>query len=94
VTYRQRCCLRAAAAAFSSASARRAAAGEPFRVHALGETRAEVTQGTASAWERARYEWDTQRGHLTVTTHDAEVFGPGGSWVCELTSCGQSEQAA
>lgn len=56
-----------------------------FRVHALGDTWAEVTEGTASAWERARYEWDNQRHNVTVTTHDSKVFGPGGGWVFQLT---------
>lgn len=27
---------------------------EHFTVHALGDNRAEVTEGTSSAWERAR----------------------------------------
>lgn len=56
-----------------------------FEVHARGDTWAEVTEGTASAWERARYDWDHQRHRVTVTTHDAKVFGPGGGWVFQLT---------
>jgi hypothetical protein len=56
-----------------------------FRVHALGDTWAEVTEGTASAWERARYDWDHQRQRVTVATHDSKVFGPGGGWVFQLT---------
>lgn len=56
-----------------------------FEVHAVGETWAEVTEGTASAWERARYAWDLQRRRVTVTTHDSKVFGPGGGWVFQLT---------
>ncbi len=56
-----------------------------FEVHALGDTWAEVTEGTGSAWERARYEWDTGRGRVTVATHDSKVFGPGGGWVFQLT---------
>jgi hypothetical protein len=56
-----------------------------FQVHALGNSWAEVTEGTASAWERARYEWDDQRHRVTVTTHDSKVFGPGGGWVFQLT---------
>lgn len=55
-----------------------------FHVHALGDTWAEVTEGTASAWERARYTWDSQRGRVTVTTHESKVFGPGGGWVFQL----------
>jgi hypothetical protein len=56
-----------------------------FEVHALGDTWAEVTEGTASAWERARYDWDDQRHRVTITTHDSKVFGPGGGWVFQLT---------
>ncbi|MCW2515221.1 MAG: hypothetical protein JWR11_4263 [Mycobacterium sp.] len=58
---------------------------EHFHVHAIGDTWAEVTEGTASAWERARYEWDDQRHRVTVTTRDSRVFGPGGGWVFQLT---------
>ncbi|MDT5337951.1 MAG: hypothetical protein QOD90_3456 [Mycobacterium sp.] len=56
-----------------------------FQVHALGDTWAEVTEGTASAWERARYDWDTHRHRVTVTTLDSKVFGPGGGWTFQLT---------
>jgi hypothetical protein len=56
-----------------------------FEVHAIGDTWAEVTEGTASAWERARYEWDGQRRRVTVATHDSKVFGPSGGWVFQLT---------
>lgn len=56
-----------------------------FHVHALGDTWADVTEGTAAAWERSRYEWDPRRGRVTVTTHESKVFGPGGGWVFQLT---------
>lgn len=56
-----------------------------YEVHAVGDTWAEVTEGTASAWERGRYEWDNQHHRVTVTTHDSKVFGPGGGWVFQLT---------
>ncbi|WP_405182086.1 hypothetical protein OG225_13990 [Nocardia sp. NBC_01377] len=55
-----------------------------FVVHDRGETWAEVTEGTegtAAAWERARYEWDPARGIVTVTTLDSKLFGAGGGWV-------------
>jgi hypothetical protein len=45
-----------------------------FEVHALGDTWAEVTEGTASAWERARYEWDDARSRVTIATHDSIVM--------------------
>lgn len=56
-----------------------------FEVHALGDTWAEVTEGTTSAWERARYDWDPKRGRVTIATHDSKVFGPGGGWTFQLT---------
>lgn len=59
---------------------------EHFQVHALGDTWAEVTEGTASAWERARYDWNLDAGTVTVTTHDSKVFGPGGGWLFRLTA--------
>ncbi|OMC31239.1 hypothetical protein A5740_15525 [Mycobacterium sp. GA-1841] len=58
---------------------------EHFHVHALGGTWAEVTEGTAAAWERARYDWDTKRRRVIVATHDSKVFGPGGGWTFQLT---------
>ncbi|MFC8796598.1 hypothetical protein ACFT2C_02595 [Promicromonospora sp. NPDC057138] len=58
---------------------------EHLVVHELGERWAEVTEGTASAWERARYEWDADSGRVEITTRDSKVFGPGGGWVFQLT---------
>ena len=40
-------------------------------------------QGTAAAWERARYEGDEAAGRFVVTTHMSKVLGPGG-WVLQL----------
>ncbi|WP_020661551.1 hypothetical protein [Amycolatopsis benzoatilytica] len=57
-----------------------------FVVHQLGEDWAEVTEGTESAWERARYEWYPSQGRVVVTTLDSKVFGPGGGWVFECTA--------
>lgn len=51
-----------------------------FVVHDRGENWAEVTEGTAAAWERASYEWDLPRGSVTVTTLDSKLFGAGGGW--------------
>jgi YD repeat-containing protein len=58
---------------------------EHFTVHAQGYTWAEVTEGTAAAWERARYEWDDERKRVEITTLDSKVFGPGGGWVFQIT---------
>ncbi|MFE7165889.1 hypothetical protein [Streptomyces sp. NPDC057616] len=58
---------------------------EHFEVHELGATWAEVTEGTAAAWERARYEWDPNGDTVTVTTLDSKLFGAGGGWVFRMT---------
>ncbi|MFB7599782.1 hypothetical protein [Streptomyces sp. NPDC056160] len=58
---------------------------EHFTVHRLGDTWAEVTEGTAAAWERARYEWDAEAGRVDITTLDSKLFGAGGGWVFTTT---------
>ncbi|MGW6726455.1 hypothetical protein ACWF9G_11165 [Nocardia sp. NPDC055029] len=58
---------------------------EHFVVHERGETWAEVTEGTAAAWERARYEWDPAGDTVTITTLDSKLFGAGGGWVFRAT---------
>jgi hypothetical protein len=53
-----------------------------FRVHALGDGHADVTEGTAlpgvDIWERVTYEWTDAvvRGVLT----DGRIFAPGGTF--------------
>ncbi|MER6394998.1 hypothetical protein ABT263_02910 [Kitasatospora sp. NPDC001603] len=56
-----------------------------FAVHGAGEGWAEVTEGTAAAWERARYDWKPGGDEVTITTLDSKLFGPGGGWVFRLT---------
>ncbi|GGN91182.1 hypothetical protein GCM10011579_087780 [Streptomyces albiflavescens] len=56
-----------------------------FEVHELGDTWAEVTEGTAAAWERARYEWEPTGDTVTITTLDSKLFGAGGGWVFRMT---------
>ncbi|MFJ9453891.1 hypothetical protein ACIRST_02320 [Kitasatospora sp. NPDC101447] len=56
-----------------------------FEVHDRGDTWAEVTEGTAAAWERARYEWEPGGDTVTITTLDSKLFGAGGGWVFRLT---------
>ncbi|MFB7504883.1 hypothetical protein [Streptomyces broussonetiae] len=58
---------------------------EHFQVHELGDTWAEVTEGTAAAWERARYEWEPDGDTVTITTLDSKLFGAGGGWVFRMT---------
>ncbi|GGV34249.1 hypothetical protein GCM10010495_59040 [Kitasatospora herbaricolor] len=58
---------------------------EHFEVHGVGENWAEVTEGTAAAWERARYDWEPGGDEVTITTLDSKLFGPGGGWLFRLT---------
>uniref|UniRef100_UPI000A3A29BC hypothetical protein n=1 Tax=Streptomyces sp. NRRL B-24572 TaxID=1962156 RepID=UPI000A3A29BC len=58
---------------------------EHFQVHDLGDTWAEVTEGTAAAWERARYQWEPDGDTVTITTLDSKLFGAGGGWVFKTT---------
>ncbi|WP_433680285.1 hypothetical protein [Nocardia sp. CA-119907] len=58
---------------------------EYFVVHDRGENWAEVTEGTAAAWERARYDWDPAGDTVTITTLDSKLFGAGGGWVFRAT---------
>jgi hypothetical protein len=58
---------------------------EHFTVHELGENWAEVTEGNAAAWERARYDWDIARQRVDITTLDSKLFGAGGGWTFTFT---------
>ncbi|MFB8179469.1 hypothetical protein ACFC8N_26270 [Streptomyces sp. NPDC055966] len=62
---------------------------EHFQVHELGDTWAEVTEGTTAAWERARYEWKPGGDTVTITTLDSKLFGAGGGWVFRMTPEGE-----
>ena len=57
---------------------------EHFEVHSHGDHWAEVTEGTAAAWERSRYEWNDAAGRVEITSYDSKVLGPG-AWVFQLT---------
>jgi hypothetical protein len=62
---------------------------EHLRVHELGDTRADVTEGTpigiGSNWERCRYDW-SQPGSVKATVTDSNVYAvPGSSWELRAT---------
>jgi hypothetical protein len=61
-----------------------AVVGEHFEVHELGETSADVTEGTPAGiginWERCRYDW-SEPGSVKATVTDSNVYQPGrSSW--------------
>jgi Polyketide cyclase / dehydrase and lipid transport len=56
---------------------------EHLRIHELGATFAEVTEGNpwpiGYVWERLRYDW-SQPGRLRATVIDSNIFKPGSTW--------------
>jgi hypothetical protein len=56
-----------------------------FKVHQQGPDWAEVTEGTAMAWERERYSWDAPAGTVAIDTLDSNLWGPGSGWRYQLT---------
>ena len=60
-----------------------------FEVHELGETWADVTEGTKAGiginWERCRYDW-SQPGSVKATVTDSNVYTvPGSTWELRAT---------
>jgi hypothetical protein len=58
-------------------------------VHALGDTWADVTEGTRSGpilnWERCRYDWSTP-GSVTATVTDSNIYALPSSWKIAATA--------
>lgn len=49
-----------------------------YRVHEVGDTWAEVTEGVSYAWSRERYDW-SEPGVVTLTQLDANIAEPVGT---------------
>ena len=49
-----------------------------YRVHGVGDTWAEVTEGVAYAWSRERYDW-SEPGVVTLTQLEANIAEPVGT---------------
>jgi hypothetical protein len=49
-----------------------------YRVHAVGHTWADVTEGVAYAWSRERYDW-SHPGVVTLTQVEANIAEPVGT---------------
>ena len=49
-------------------------ADEYLRVHHLGRTEADVTEGSGGIWERLRYDW-SDPNHVVLTTTDSNMWG-------------------
>jgi hypothetical protein len=49
-------------------------ADEYLRVHRLGRTDADVTEGSGGIWERLHYDW-SDPSHVVLTTTDSNIWG-------------------
>ena len=49
-------------------------ADEYLKVHHLGRTEADVTEGSGGIWERLHYDW-SDPNHVVLTTTDSNVWG-------------------
>jgi hypothetical protein len=56
-----------------------------YRVHAVGDTWADATEGVAYAWSRERYDW-SEPGLVTLTQVDANIAEPVGTIRYTITS--------
>jgi hypothetical protein len=64
---------------------------EHFKVHALGDTSAEVIEGNPEPlgfiWERLRYDW-SEPGRVKAVVTDSNIFHPGSTWEIRATPNG------
>jgi hypothetical protein len=49
-------------------------ADEYLKVHQLGRTQADVTEGSGGIWERLHYDW-SDPNHVVLTTTDSNTWG-------------------
>jgi len=49
-------------------------ADEYLKVHHLGRTDADITEGSGGIWERLHYDW-SDPGHVVLTTTDSNLWG-------------------
>lgn len=59
-----------------------------YRVHAVGDTWADVTEGSAvmgGIWARERYDWSIP-GVVRATVQEANLWHPGGIWQMRVAS--------
>jgi hypothetical protein len=51
-----------------------------YKVHDIGPTSAEVTEGSRGVWERTRYDW-SKPGTVRIEVQDSNAFRPGSWWL-------------
>jgi hypothetical protein len=59
-------------------------ADDYLKVHHVGVTDADVTEGSGGVWERLRYDWSDPT-HIVLTTTDSNMWGGDSGWVYTLT---------
>ena len=52
----------------------RNSADEDLKVHHMGRTEADVTEGSGGVWERLHYDW-SDPNHVVLTTTDSNTWG-------------------
>jgi hypothetical protein len=60
-------------------------ADEYLKVHHLGRSEADVTEGSGGIWERLDYDW-SDPNHVVLTTTDSNVWGGASGYTYTLTS--------
>ena len=61
-------------------------ADEYLKVHKLGRTQADVTEGSGGVWERLQYDWSDPR-RVLLTTTDSNVWGGDSGYTYTFTRC-------
>src|SRR6188472_3261360 len=56
----------------------RNSADDYLKVHSVGTTEADVTEGSGGVWERLHYDW-SDPNHIVLTTTDSNAWGDGPS---------------
>ena len=59
-------------------------ADEYLKVHHLGRTDADVTEGSGGIWERLHYDW-SDAGHVVLTTTDSNLWGGASGHIYNFT---------
>ena len=59
-------------------------ADEYLRVHYLGRTEADVTEGSGGIWERLHYDW-SDPNHVVLTTTDSNLWGGASGHIYNFT---------
>ena len=65
-----------------------------YQVHSVGESEAEVTEGSAvfgGVWERARYDW-SEPGVVLIEVEDSNAFAPGSWWRYQVEPVGSGSR--